>query len=251
MGSPSGTRGLLLEGDETMALVSWDNALEMLAAWHRDRLPRVGRAVFGFLEVELRLIVPSKVKRALTEEQLDEVLQDVLAKLVAEALSAEVRDLKRYLARTVSNRFIDLERKRKRRPEELLDTMEVGDFEGPSEEGPRGVEALVAEETRAVVRAGLDRLSVEDRVALKLDHAPEWLSEEEVAWLAARAGSSVGEVTRRIAHADEVYALSRIFEPGDDEEGDDEARGRRLGRFLKRRKRAGEKLVKVLGGEKP
>lgn len=231
--------------------VTWDNAREWLDAWHRERRPRVARAVFGFLEVELQLILPPMVKRALPEDQVDEVLQDILAKLVAAPVRGGVRDLKGYLRRALTNRFIDLERRRKRRPEELLDTMDVGDFEGPSEEGPQAVEALVAEEARAAVRAGLDALSVDDRVALKLDHAPEWLSEEELAWLAARAGSSVDEVTRRIAHADEVYALSRIFEPGDDEEGDDEARGRRLDRFLKRRKRAGEKLVKVLGGEKP
>lgn len=211
----------------------------------------MARAVFGFLEVELRLILPPMVKRALPEDQVDEVLQDILAKLVAAPVRGGVRDLKGYLRRALTNRFIDLERRRKRRPEELLDTMDVGDFEGPSEEGPQAVEALVAEEARAAVRAGLDALSVDDRVALKLDHAPEWLSEEELAWLAARAGSSVDEVTRRIAHADEVYALSRIFEPGDDEEGDDEARGRRLDRFLKRRIRAGKKLVRVLGGEKP
>lgn len=231
--------------------VTWDNAREWLDAWHRERRPRVGRAVFGFLEVELRLILPPMVKRALPEDQVDEVLQDVLAKLVADPVRGGVRDLKGYLKQVLKNRFIDLERKRKRRPEDLLDTVEVGELEGPVDRGPRGVEALVAEEARAVVRRALDALSVDDRVALKLDHAPEWLSEEEVAWLAARAGSSVDEVTRRIAHADEVYALSRIFEPGDDEEGDEDARGRRLDRFLKRRKRAGKKLAKVLGGEKP
>ena len=229
--------------------VSWDNALDFVGAWHRERRPRVGRAVFGFLEVELRLMMPQRVKASWPKDRVEDVLRDVLAQLVERTLPEGVRDLRRYLRRTLRNRCIDLMRATKRRPAE------------PHEPGAEALDQVsverdalseaVAKQTRETVSEGLATLKIEDRVALKLDLAPEWMSLEELEWLAARTRLGVDEVLRRVVEADGVYELSKIMDPGDDAADDREARRKRLDRFLKRRDRAGGRLLAALGQVRP
>ena len=93
------------------------------------------------------------------------------------------------------------------------------------------------------------RLGVADRVALKLCECPEWLDDDEVAWLAARGGLSSAEVRAAITRADGVHDLTRIFDPGEDDPADPEARRKRMERFRKRRNRVAERVARLMSEE--
>jgi len=90
-----------------------------------------------------------------------------------------------------------------------------------------------------------------DRVALKLDHSPEWLTDEEIRWLSKRAGLGISDLWKAINEANntaanKMHALTRLFDPCEDDANDPESRRKRMERFRRRRARAREKLKALI-----
>lgn len=224
---------------------SWDNALDLLLRWHEERRPEVGRAVLRFVESELRLMTPALVRRSWPDDLVEDALRDFLVRLVEHRLPSDIADLRAYLRRAFGNHCIDSYRARVRKRETALDAS-APEWDRPEEPAASPLHAVLRDEQRARVHAALVRLSLVDRVVLKLELAPEWLEEEEVAWLAERTASNRQEVREAIEAADDMHALTRIFDPGDDDPDDPEARRMRMERFRRRRARAREKLRALL-----
>jgi DNA-directed RNA polymerase specialized sigma24 family protein len=224
---------------------SWDNALDLLRRWHEERRPEVGRAVLRFIESELRLMTPALVRRSWPADLVEDAVRDFLVWLVEHRLPSDIADLRAFLRRAFRNHCIDRHRARTRRRETSFEAS-AAEWEGPEEPAASPLHAVLRDEQRAHVHAALARLSLVDRVVLKLELAPEWLDEEEVVWLAERTASHPREVRKAIHLADDMHALTRIFDPGDDDSDDLEARRMRMERFRRRRARAREKLRALL-----
>lgn len=224
---------------------TWENALDLLAMWHDERRTEVGRAVLRFIERELRTMTPAQVRRTWPRDLVEDALRDFLVRLIEHRLPTDVTDLRAYLRRAFGNHCIDSYRARARKRETRLEAS-AAEWERPEEPAASPLHAVLRDEQSARVHAALVRLSLVDRVVLKLELAPEWLEEEEVAWLAERTASTRQEVREAIEAADDMHALTRIFDPGDDDPDDPEARRMRMERFRRRRARAREKLRALL-----
>ena len=96
------------------------------------------------------------------------------------------------------------------------------------------------------LRAALQRLEIADRIVLKLDHAPELLEDDEVRWLADRAGMEPATIWQAVTSAEDVHDLTRVFDPQDDNPSDPQDRRKRMERFRRRRARARDKLRALL-----
>lgn len=220
---------------------SWDNALDLLVQWHDERRPEVGRAVLRFIESELRLMIPALVRRSWPEDLVEDALREFLARLVENRLPSEITDFRAYLRRAFRNHCIDGYRARARKRETSLDVSEC-EWERPEAPPASPLQSLLRDEQRTRVQTALARLSLADRVVLKLEFAPEWLQEVEVAWLAERAASTPSDVRMAINAARDMHGITRIFDPGDDDPDEPEVRRMRMERFRRRRARAREKL---------
>jgi DNA-directed RNA polymerase specialized sigma24 family protein len=228
--------------------VSWETAQHLLLQWHEARLPNVGRAVFTFIEEELRLMIPPLVQRTWPEDLIEDALRSFLTRLIERPLTHEINNLRSYLRRTFNNHCIDCHRARMRMPEIP--------FEPHLHEGrhlddnlsSKLDQMLVADEHKRL-HAAMARLPIRDRIALKLELAPEWLSEEEASWLAARAGSSMAHVWDAIRDAADMHALTRIFDPDEDDPLHPESRRRRMERFRRCRERARARLHELFKEE--
>lgn len=218
---------------------SWDNAFELLQQWHEERPPDVGRVILSFIESELRLMTPALVLRSWPNDLVEDALRNVLVQLVENPLPNNITDLRAYLRRAFRNRCIDVYRVRKRETP-LNDS--AGEWEHPDQTGTSPLDAILLDEQRVRVRTALNRLTMTDRVVLKLELAPEWLVEEELAWLAQRTAQTPSAIRQSINAANDMHALTRIFDSGDDDPNELEARRKRMERFRRRRARAREKL---------
>lgn len=96
---------------------SWDNALDLLLRWHEERRPEVGRAVLRFIESELRLMTPARVRRSWPDDLVEDALRNFLARLVEHRLPSDIVDLRAYLRRAFGNHCIDSYRARARKRE--------------------------------------------------------------------------------------------------------------------------------------
>ena len=105
--------------------------------------------------------------------------------------------------------------------------------------------ALEGERARQL-HAAIRQLEIADRIVLKLDLAPELLDDEDVRWLAARMEMDTAAIRQAVTSAEDIHALTRIFDPGDDDPDDPEIRRKRMERFRRRRARAREKLRALL-----
>lgn len=228
---------------------SWDNTVDLLAQWHERRHPEVGRAVLRFIESELRLMTPALVVRSWPDDLVEDALRDFLARLVERPLPGDITDLRVYLQRAFRNHCIDRYRVRASKREISLDAS-AGEWEETDQSSASPLHAVLRDQQRARVHAALARLSIVDRVVLKLEFAAEWLDEDEVTWLAERTARTPSEVREAIAAADHaadnMHALTRIFDPGADSPDDPEVRRTRMERFRRRRARAREKLRALL-----
>ena len=225
--------------------MSWDRLLAALERWHEAGDRMAGRAALSFAEVELRLMVPSIARRTGSDERIDDVLQGFLKGLVETPLPQGIDDARRYFARALRNRFIDAATAQQRRLERpQADRLPA--WEEPADTAASPLEVAVRRERSVQVRAAIGQLALADRVAIKLDDAPEWLTETELDWLAVRGGTSRQDVWLAIVAAGNVYALTRIFDPGDGDPDDKEQRRKRMERFRRRRARAREKLRELL-----
>lgn len=239
-----------MAGYERQPDVSWENAGAMLRRWHSTRERQVGRAVFGFIETELRLMIPPSFRRSWGEDRVEDVLRDFLKKLVKRPLPEHLDNLRSYLSSGIRRQCIDAYRKDNRRPEEPIED-DAMDEDSRDSGLSSPLQLTLRNEQHAKVHAALVRLEVADRVALKLEHGPEWLDEAEIAWLGARAALDTVRVRAAIAAAATTYDLTQIFDPEADDPADPEAHRKRMERFRRRRSRALEKLKAFLEEVEP
>lgn len=224
---------------------SWDNIEALLQRWYEEKDRSAGRAAFEFLETELRLMTPPQVRRSWPDDLVEDALRSFLKKLVQEPLPEDVDNLRGYLKVAFRNHCIDVHRSRRRRKEKPVDEVAPGwePSTGPEELPER---ATIKAEYTDRVQTALSQLELPDRIALKLVLAPQWLDNEELAWLGDGLDLSTDEVCQAAIKAPDTHALTRIFDPGDDDPDDPELRRKRMERFRKRRARAREKLKAVL-----
>jgi DNA-directed RNA polymerase specialized sigma24 family protein len=226
--------------------MDWDDVVGALARWHESRDRASARSALVFLEQEFWLMVPPLVRRTLPPDQLEDGLRALLLALLEKPISAErISSPKAYFRKMLSNHFVDLQRARQRRRETPIQVGGQLLHEEVSEEQSPALVASHREELRQVESA-MRQLSVADRVALKLEHGPDWLTGDELAWLEERTGLGPSELWQSIAAADDMQALSRIIDPGDDDPADPGQRRHRMERFRKRRARALARLHEVL-----
>jgi len=225
--------------------MSWETIAVLLGRWHEARDRNSLRLGVEFLERELRLMVPPIVRRRWPEDLIEDALQGFLGKLIEKPLTTELASPKAFFARAFRNHCIDLHEQRSRQPDaKSVDIMELDESLPDTREGAD--QALQSQERARHVREALDGLSLSDRVALKLELAPQWLTEAEMAWLAERTGRPEEAVRGALSDAPDMYAVSKIFDPGDDAPDDLDARRHRMERFRRRRDRAREKLRSLL-----
>jgi DNA-directed RNA polymerase specialized sigma24 family protein len=229
--------------DERQA--SWDDALERLREWHEVGDREGVRSVFHFLESELLLMTPSVVRRTWPPDLIEDSVREFLLRLLTQRLPDGVAEARTYIQRAFRNHCIDGHRARVRRREIALDAG-AREWEIPDAASPSPLDAALRAESGVRLREALGRMPKADRIALKLELASEWLDEQDVAWLAEQASSTPSEVRAAIDAANDMYALTRIFDPGEDDPDDPKARRDRMERFRRRRSRAREKLRKLL-----
>lgn len=216
----------------------WAAALDDLVRWHDVGDRSAARRAVEFIEPELRLAMPRTVPRRWPAEQVEDALQSFLERLLSRPLPSGVpSNPAGYILRSFRNWCLDIERGRKRNSADPWDDdLAVGASQ------PR----VDARDEAVRVGLALAELRVEDRVALKLEAAPETLTEEEWAWLAERAGLPGDVLQARVWGAPDTYALTLLYYPGS-EPSDWKGRRDRMERFRKRRERARAALVRALG----
>jgi DNA-directed RNA polymerase specialized sigma24 family protein len=225
--------------------MSWDAIGDELRRWHASGDQEAGRSALAFLEPELRRMVPGLVRRTWPSDVIEDALRDFLVKVVEVPLPTGIDDLRRYLGRAFRNHCIDVHEARSRRRETLVDDA-PGGWESPSEDRVSPVTLVLDAERGRHLRAALQRLEIADRIVLKLDHAPELLEDDEVRWLADRAGMEPATIRQVVTSAEDVHDLTRIFDPQDDNPSDPQGRRKRMERFRRRRARARDKLRALL-----
>lgn len=226
--------------------VSWENAEELLQTWHSNKNRTLGRNVFGFLETELRLMTPAIVRRSWPEDLVEDCLHMFLVKLLEKPLPKANETFKAYIRKSFANHCID--RYRKDSKERLRSENEFGEWEDPAESPLQTV--LNRERYIRVVQA-LEKLAIKDRVGFKLKFAPAWLNDQELVWLANQGGLDTIAVRNAVLDSEDSYSLSKLFDPGDDDPQDQQARRLRMERFRKSVDRAVEKLKTVLAEDQP
>lgn len=215
----------------------WDRILRSFQRWHEqgDR----GAAEYGCAEVErfLRGRLPPMVARRWSPDQIDDAVQGFLEKRLATPLVEAAIECPAAWMRTSFRRWcIDRYRKRKEDRTEPLDpTAEVGVMTSRPEHRERIARASTA----------LGRLSVADRVAIKLVDLPLGLDRDELDWLARRCGRSADEVRGIALSAPDVFELTFLVDPGA-VPSDARDRRRRMERFRKQRNRARQRLREQL-----
>jgi len=225
--------------------MSWDTIGDELRRWHASGDQEAGRSALAFLEPELRRMVPVLARRTWPGDVIEDALRDFLAKVIKVPLPPKIDDLRRYLGRAFRNHCIDVHEARSRRRETLVDAA-AGGWEPPSEDGVSPATLVLEAERGRHLRAALQRLEIADRIVLKLDHAPELLDDDEVRWLADRAGMEPATIRQAVTSAEDVHDLTRVFDPEDDNPSDPQDRRKRMERFRRRRARARDKLRALL-----
>lgn len=224
--------------------VSWETLAIELRHWHESRDRDAGRAALAFLEVELRLMVPALVRRTWPDHLVEEALGAFLLKLLEKPLPRDIERLRGYVARAFRHHCVDCYEARRRQG--AADGSEVAPWEAPMEGAPSPeVLALQVEQAREL-REALGKLDIADRIVLKLDDAPELLDDEELDWMGARLGLDNAAVLAAVMAAEGPYAVTHVFDPGDDLPDDGEARRKRMERFRRRRARARDKIRALL-----
>lgn len=218
---------------------------EELRRWHESRDREAGRTALAFLEGELRLMVPGLVRRTWPQDLVEDALRSFLVKLLEKPLPAPLDKPRGYVAQAFRNCCIDLHMAWRRRRESSIEDAPAG-WEPPADSDESPADVASREEEAQLIRAAIGQLEIADRIALKLDDAPEWLDDEEVRWLSDCGGTSPLEVRRAVASAEDMHALTRVFDLGDDDPQDPQARRKRMERFRRRRARAREKLRELL-----
>lgn len=226
---------------------SWGSCLRDLATWHgRGSAAALSRALV-FAEQEVRLATPPVVRDRLGPEGVDEAVQEFLERLMRRPLPDGVRDPAAFVATSWRNHALTALRTKRRR-EARVRPADVAVVTATVE--PQALGRLEAADDRRLLRSALGRLRPDDRLVLKLEHAPEWLDREELEALAERGRTSVPEVVSILKGSPGSFELSVLFDPPTP--GEPPAMRRtRLERFRKRRNRALARLRELMveGGD--
>ena len=235
--------------------MDWSDVPDKLRQWHENGCRESARVALRFLEKQFRSMIPGIVRRKWPEDLIESELQERLKKFLEEPLSDNIEKPERYFRKCLQHHFINVYRKQKGNLE--MQRFDEGEtLKSPPVEhsatftsSTRSPEASLKELQRArSLHEALQQLSVADRVALKLVSCPLWLDDEEISWLAGRCEKKPDEVIAETKSIDDVYELTRLFDPGEDDPDDGKARRKRMERFRKRRSRARKKLYTMLGG---
>lgn len=233
----------------TFVEMSWNHVAAALALWHDCQDRSAGRAALVFLESEFRAMVPTVVRRTWPPDLVEDTLRDLLRRLLERrCVPPDLHSPRGYFRNMLRNAFIEEHRQRQHRPDDLLAERDVGPDQ-IEDIAPGQFNQVADNERSTILRAALTQLSLPDRVALKLEHDPDWLDAEEAAWLAARNGCSVDEVVERASAVRDMYEITLLFDPSDDGPSDPQARRKRMERFRKRRDRARDQLLALLKGK--
>ena len=227
---------------------AWAQALCELEGWFQRHDREAGRQALLFFELQVRRMLPYQIKRTWPGALVEEGVQSFLERLLRKPLPDDVgTNPQAYLARAVRNHFIDLWRRRDRTEQhEESAEQQPPSWQPTASNQPTPEQSAARAERAEHLRSTLAKLDVADRVAVKLDVAAEWLTPEEIGWLAERAGSTLDEAWSSIVAAHDTYELTLIFDPEPSPPQDGESRRRRMERFRRRRARARAKLRVLL-----
>lgn len=218
----------------------WSSSLESLQRWHAASDREALVVALRFLSGALPGLLSPRLARRLGDETVRDIVQQFLLDLQARPLPSTPEHPRTYLGRALQNRALSLLRRKGAVP-----GIAVPD-DPPLEHSLPAQERQVA--ARQVLRA-LQSLPMEDRVALKLSETPEFLDDDELDWLASRAGIPREEVRARGLRAKRTEERVRIFEGVTEPFAESEV-GRAVDRFHKRVSRARQKLLERIGGER-
>lgn len=227
--------------------VTWETVGTLLNRWHTEKDEQAGRAALVFMEREFRKMIPPLVRRTWPEDLVEDALQSFLVKIIETPLPGGIDNLPGYLNTSFRRHCIDRHRARRRRKESSVGSIDPS-WEPHSDPRNSPGTALARKERAEHVQYCIGQLAIEDRIVLKLVHAPEWLDEQELGWISDKTGTKSSEVLQAITAAQDIHDLTRIFDPGDDDPDDQKLRRKRMERFRKRRSRAREKLRVLLKG---
>ncbi len=159
-------------------------------------------------------MVPKMVKDTWPEDLVEDAILAFLTRLVESPLPHGIDNLPGYLSRAFRNHCIDLYEARRRRMESSVEGRPPG-WEPPAWHDESPAEVAARRERAGRLHQALQRLEIADRVVLKLEHAPEWLDGKEIGWLAGRQALDQAEMWEAILAAEDMHALTRVFDPGD------------------------------------
>ena len=222
----------------------WHDVQVQLRRWHQEGDRDSLRSALRFIEGELRNALPAAVKRGLPLADQDDAINSMLKRLIEQPLPEELDDLHSYLMAIFRNHCLDMGRKARRMAGRDAAFCEEWPVHQPRGRTPE--EELASARISRAINAAFEKLPIEDRVAAKLDLAPERLTPGELAWISGRLAVTPEDAATAIRHATDKYELTKIFDPGTDDPTDMDARRRRLDRFLKRVNRASQKLKAAL-----
>lgn len=225
--------------------MTWATFEANLRRWHAARDQDALGSSLTFVETELRLMMPPVVQRAWIPQDIEDALSDFLLKLMKKPLPEGIADPRSYVARAFRNHCIDRHEARRRR-REISDQEMAAGWEPAAKNHESSTDVVDDRDQAQALRAALQKLTIADRVVLKLELAPEWLDDEEAIWLASRSGQNLTHVRQAAASAEGMFELTRVFDPTDDDPRDRDARRKRMERFRRRRARAKEKLRELL-----
>jgi len=226
--------------------VCWGNIKDLLNQYHESKHPKdpiLIQDVCKFIEEEFRLCAPHHFFKTQEEHlQVDDIIQELLIKMIHNPLLNDVDHPKAYLMKVFRNQCIDAGRRsRKKEIKNELDYIEHVDTERNSPES-----AMIDQESVEQYKRSMAQLSIKDRIALKLYYAVEWLTDDEIEWLAQQSNIKPHEIRKRLSYTVDKYDLTKLFDPGDDDEDDKELRRRRMERFRRRVDRARLQLKQKL-----
>jgi len=229
--------------------LTWKDAARLLHQWHDCQDRQIGRTVFSFIESELRLKIPPLVRRTWPKDKIEDSIQSFLVKLIEKPLPKDIDNLSGYITRAFRNHCLDLYYSRRRRAEVLPDSMD--DVGEPTDSyAASQIDHAILRERAQKLNDAIATLDMADRVVLKIEHAPEWMDRDEKDWLSAQSGVSTDEVFDVLKKCEDMYSLSRVFDPGDDNPDDPIERRKRMERFRRRRSRARKKLLRIIQEER-
>jgi len=191
------------------------------------------------------MMAPQIAKAKWPKDLIDEALRSFIFKLLKKPLPDNIDNFAGYISRAFRNHCFDMHKAR--RSKKTISVEDTPDGWEPVDKiTPSALVVALQRERSKKLHTAISKLDIADRIVLKLANAPEWLDEKEVLWLADRSNMTITEARLALSEADDMYAMSRVFDPGDDDPKDKAKRRTRMERFRKRRARARKKLRDLL-----